>query len=334
MAERVRLLEEAHLLALEGWHEAHLRNGTATEIIPSLEAATAAHPTRERLHRQLMQALFVADRQADALRAFQTYRDAMAEAGLEPSPDAVALEQRIAVGDARLRVSAEGRPLRSYRIVERLGEGAFSIVYKGTQPSVGRDVAIKQIRAELANRPDFIRRFEAEAHMVANLEHPYIVPLYDYWREPGSAYLVMRLLPGGNLESSLRYGPWDLARHVAMVEQIGSALAVAHRSGVVHRDVKPANILLDDDGNSYLTDFGIALDESELADPAAALSAGSPAYASPEQLRREPVGPPADVHGLAIAVYEALVGRLPFPDEPNQAALLQRQLHDPIPPMR
>ncbi|NNE10713.1 MAG: protein kinase, partial [Ilumatobacter sp.] len=331
--ERIRL-EEAHLLALEGWHDAHLRNGTATEIIPSLESATAEHPMRERFHRQLMQALYLADRQADSLRAFQDYRSAMAEAGLEPGPETVVLEQRIVERDPSLMVATQGRPLRGYRIIERLGEGAFSIVYRGTQPSVDRDVAIKQIRAELANRPDFIRRFEAEAHMVAHLEHPFVVPLYDYWREPGSAYLVMRLLSGGSLESSLLDGRWDVERTARMVDKVGSALAAAHRSGVVHRDVKPANILLDDQGNSFLTDFGIALTESELMEPEAALSAGSPAYASPEQLRREPVGPSADVHGLAIAVYEALTGRLPFPDEPNQAALLRRQLHDPIPSVR
>ena len=332
-AERARL-EEAHLVALEGWHEAHLSNGTATEIIPSLEAATAAHPLRERFHRQLMHALYAAERQADALRAFQLYRRAMVEAGLEPGPETAALEQRIATSDPALRPKVQGRPLRGYRIIERLGEGAFSIVYRGTQPSVDREVAIKQIRSELADRPDFIRRFEAEAHMVARLEHPFIVPLFDYWREPGSAYLVMRLLPGGSLESSLLDGRWDLDRTTKMVQQIGAALSMAHRAGVVHRDVKPANILLDDEGNSFLTDFGIALAESERADPKVALSAGSPAYASPEQLRREPVGPSADVHGLAIAVYEALTGRLPFPDEPNQAALLQRQLNDPIPLVR
>ena len=227
-----------------------------------------------------------------------------------------------------------GRSLRGYQIMERLGEGAFSIVYRGTQPSVGRDVAIKQIRAELANRPEFIRRFEAEAHIVARLEHPHIVPLYDYWREPNSAYLVMRLVSGGSLESAIADGPLAEDRVEKLVTHIGSALAISHCAGVVHRDVKPANILLDDDGNAYLTDFGIALEAADSADPEAALSAGSPAYASPEQLRREPVGPQADVHGLAIAVFEALAGHLPFPDEPDQASQLRRQLHDPIPALR
>ena len=119
-----------------------------------------------------------------------------------------------------------------------------------------------------------------------------------------------------------------------MVGQLGSALATAHRAGVVHRDVKPANVFLDETGNFYLGDFGIALEAAELSDPTAALSAGSPAYASPEQLRRQPVGPAADVHGLGITMYEALTGRLPFPDAMTQTELLRRQLNEDIPSAR
>ena len=293
----------------------------------------AEHPHRDGPTRLLMVALYQSGRQADALAAFGRHRDRLAtDLGLEPSAELRQLEEQILTDDRSLALTAS-RALRGYQIQERLGEGAFSIVYRGRQPSVGREVAIKQIRAELANRPEFIRRFETEAHLVARLEHPHIVPLYDFWREPNSAYLVMRLLRGGSLESALRSGSLAVDRVVRLVGEIGGALSVAHRSGVVHRDVKPANILLDEDGHAYLTDFGIALDAAEAADPDAALSAGSPAYASPEQLRREQVGPPADVHGLAIAMYEALTGQLPFPDEPTHAALLQRQLHDPIPPV-
>lgn len=331
-AER-RRLDELHLVALEGWYDAKLRVGSTTELIPALEGSVGEHPLRDRFQRQLMLALYRSGRQAEALRAFQEYRSELAEAGLEPPTESAELERLIATGDSSLN-EAEQRSLRGYRILERLGEGAFSIVYRGTQPSVGREVAIKQIRAELANRPEFIRRFEAEAHMVAAIEHPHIVPLIDYWREPGSAYLVMRLLRGGSLESAVLEGGWSLDKTTRMVEQIGAALEAAHGHGIVHRDVKSANVLLDETGNAYLTDFGIALEEAEAADPDASLSAGSPAYASPEQLRREPVGPQADVHGLAIVAYEALAARLPFPDEPTQAALLQRQLHDPIPPIR
>ena len=201
---------------------------------------------------------------------------------------------------------------------------------RGTQPALGRDVAIKAVKSELANQPDFIRGFEAEAGMIARLEHPFIVPLYDFWREPDRAYLVMRWLTGGSLESALDAGPWPVERVATMVEQIGSALGAAHRAGIVHRDVKSANILLDDEGNAYLSDFGIAVEAAGLENPAAALSEGSAAYASPEQLRREEVGPSADIYGLGIAVYQALTARLPF-SEVDKATLLRRQLHDPIP---
>ena len=304
-------------------------------LVADLEAMAVEHPLRARPTRLLMLALYSSGRQADALAAFARHRRQLAtDLGLDPSEDLRQLEEQILTDDPAVKNLGRARPLRGYQIVERLGEGAFSIVHRGTQESVGREVAIKQIRAELANRPEFIRRFETEAHLVARLEHPHIVPLIDYWREPNSAYLVMRLLGAGSLEANLRSGPWELERVVEMVTQVGGALSTAHRAGVVHRDVKPANILLDSDQNAYLTDFGIALEASEAADPEAALSIGSPVYASPEQLRRQPVGPPADIHGLAITAYEALTARVPFPDEPNQAALLQRQLNDPIPLLR
>ena len=121
-------------------------------------------------------------------------------------------------------------------------------------------MAIKIILPKLANDPKFIRRFEAEAQLVARLEHPYIVPLYDYWREPNAAYLVMRLLRGGNLRQRIPEdnGALPLDFILRVLEHIGAALYTAHRSGVIHRDLKPANILLDEDNNAYLADFGIA----------------------------------------------------------------------------
>ncbi len=207
-------------------------------------------------------------------------------------------------------------------------------MYRGLQPAVGREVAIKVVREELANRPEFIRRFEAEAHLVARLEHPHIVPLYDYWREPYSAWLVMRLFRGGTLEDHIAKRTLALDDVVKIATQIGGALEAAHRAGVVHRDVKPANVFLDGEGNAFLGDFGIAYADAVPHVALDSLSVGSPAYAAPEQLRREPVGPPTDIHGLAIIVYECLVGRLPFSDAPNEAELLRRQLSDPLPNMR
>src|SRR5438067_6223568 len=147
--------------------------------------------------------------------------------------------------------------IRGYEIRESLGAGGFGQVYRAYQAVVGREVAIKIILPQYANQPDFILRFEAEAQLVARLEHIHIVPLYDYWRDPGGAYLVMRWLHGGSLRAKLRGGPLTPFEIARLLDQISSALAVAHRKGVIHRDLKPDNILLDEEGNAYLADFGI-----------------------------------------------------------------------------
>ncbi|MFN0089728.1 MAG: protein kinase domain-containing protein [Acidimicrobiales bacterium] len=293
-------LEELRLGALERRFNALLAAGRHTDALPALAGAVEANPLRDRLVGQQMLALFRAGRQAEAARVFQAHRARLAtDLGLEPGHELVELDRRIVAGDPSLALEAiapppatpESRALRGYQLGELLGEGAFPVVFRGTQPTLGRDVAVKVIRAELANRPEFIRRFEAEAHLVAAIEHPHVVPLYDYWREPDRAYLVFRYLRGGTLEARLTAGsplPLDQVRTLAV--QVGAALTAAHRAGVVHRDVKPANVFLDELGDFYLGDFGIALVGTELTDPTAALSAGSPAYAAPEQLRRERTG--------------------------------------------
>src|SRR5262249_57519740 len=199
--------------------------------------------------------------------------------------------------------------LKGYELHELIGEGGFGAVYRATQPGVGREVVIKLIRPEHANRPEFIRRFEAEAQLVARLEHPAIVPLYDYWREGGGAYLVMRYIRGGNLHAALQTGAWSLDHTTRLLNQIGAGLAFAHRSGVVHRDLKPANILLDEEGNAYLADFGIAKDV-QITTPAdqtqPGIVIGSPDYLSPEQLRDEAITPQTDIYSLGVLLYEAL----------------------------
>jgi WD40 repeat protein/transcriptional regulator with XRE-family HTH domain len=228
-----------------------------------------------------------------------------------------------------------GRAIRGYELGERIGEGGFGAVYRAVQPMVEREVAIKIILPRYANHPDFIRRFEAEAQLVARLEHPYIVPLYDYWREPGVAYLVMRLLRGGSLQESIREGPLALERVATVVEQVGAALHAAHRVGVVHRDLKPANVLLDEDGNGYLADFGIAknLSDPDLADlTQAGAMVGSPAYTSPEQIRAEPVRPQADIYCLGVLLYELLTGQRPFTG-PTPIDYIQQHLNEPLPPL-
>ncbi len=193
-------------------------------------------------------------------------------------------------------------------------------------------MAVKVIPARYADDVAFIRRFEAEAQTIARLEHPQIVPLYDYWREPGSAYLVMRYLRGGNLRAALDGAPWPAERVARLLDQVAAALAVAHRHGVVHRDVKPANILLDDDGNAYLTDFGVAklLQPESGAPLSLELFAGTPEYVSPEQALNEDVTPLSDQYSLGLVVYEALSGRPPFAAG-SLLELLEQHVRQPLP---
>ena len=200
------------------------------------------------------------------------------------------------------------RTSRGYELHAQLGEGDFGAVYRAYQTSVGREVAVKVIRPEYANRPVFVRRFEAEAQFVAQLEHPHIVTLYDYWRDPDGAFLVMPLLSGGSLADALRRGPWNLGPALRLLEQVGSALSYAHRNGIVHRDVKPGNVLLDEEGNAYLSDFGIA---SRVTDEVGGLLTSSLAYLAPEELRGEPLTPTSDIFALGVLVLELLTGVRP-----------------------
>jgi type II secretory pathway predicted ATPase ExeA/predicted Ser/Thr protein kinase len=198
-----------------------------------------------------------------------------------------------------------------------------------------REVAIKIIQPRFANQPNFVRRFDVEAHLVAQLEHLHIVPLYDYWRDPDGAYLVMRLMKGGSLEKSLSEDePWGAEQAAQLVDQIASALDAAHKQGVVHRDLKPANILLDAQGNAYLSDFGIAkeLERGKTITQTGAII-GTPAYITPEQVQSQPVTPQTDIYCLGVVIYELLVGGHPFLDTPT-AELMVKHLNEPLPLVR
>ena len=290
----VTRLGELHLVALEQRAAARLDLGAHAEVVGDLEQLVKSAPLRSRPVELLMLALFRSGRQAEALRTAARFRRAVADVGLDPPVSMNELESRIAESDESLRpLVASTDTIRGYRLAEKIGEGSFSVVYRSIQPSLGREVAVKQIRAELADRPDFIRRFESEAQIVAGLEHPHIVPLYDYWREPGAAYLVMRWLRGGTLESRLARQRLDADESVTLAVQIGSALDAAHRAGIEHRDVRTANVFVDDIGNNYLGDFGIAI-EHDGGDIAG--------------------GAVDDLRGLGGVLFEAITGRRPNAD--------------------
>ncbi len=230
-----------------------------------------------------------------------------------------------------------GQVIKGYHLRERIGKGGFGEVYRAYQPLIERDVVIKVILPIFANDPYFIRSFEAEAQLIARLEHLHIVPLYDYWRDPQGAYLVMRWLRGGSLLDSIKHGAWEPGAVVKLLDQLTGALTTAHRNSIVHQDIKPANILLDEDNNAYLSDFGLAKDLNLGIDLAASANKetihGSPAYISPEQIMRAKITPQTDIYSLGVVLYEALTGFHPF-QEQDILKLLQYQLNSPLPSLR
>jgi WD40 repeat protein len=233
--------------------------------------------------------------------------------------------------DSSLAQALVGSEIRGYRIDSLLAQGGFGQVYRAHQPAVDRQVAIKVIQPQYANQPAFIRRFEIEAQLIAQLEHPHIVPLYDFWRDPSGAYLVMRLLRGGSLTDLLDRvgGPLPLDLAARLLEQISAALTVAHRNGIIHRDMKPANVLLDEDRNGYLADFGIAR-RLFAEDDVDFERFGSPAYVAPEQVSSDVVSAQTDIYSLGIILYEMLTGTLPF-EAPSQTLMLQQHLTSEVP---
>lgn len=224
-----------------------------------------------------------------------------------------------------------GKQIKSYQIDSLLGEGGYGVVYRASQTVVAREVAIKVILPRYANSPEFIRRFESEAQVIARLEHPHVVPLYDYWREPDSAYLVMRYLRGGSLRDRIdKTGALRPESVSKILEQVAAALTFAHRNGVIHRDIKADNILLDEDGNAYLGDFGIAKELGTEANLTKDNIIGTPAYIPPEQIRGLDAIPQSDVYAFGIMLYEILTGRRPFADL-TPATLLYKHLNEPLP---
>ncbi|HWP32697.1 MAG TPA: serine/threonine-protein kinase, partial [Solirubrobacterales bacterium] len=190
--------------------------------------------------------------------------------------------------------------------------GGMGVVYRATQLALDRPVALKVISAELAGERGFRERFLRESRLAAKLDHPAVVPVFDAREEDGELIVAMRLVEGGDLRKLIdREGPLEAARAIAFLGQIAEALDAAHAAGIVHRDVKPHNILIEGD-RAYLSDFGLAKAYGGTGGGSSASVVGTIEYMAPEQWRGERVGPAADVYALGCVLYEALTGVVPF----------------------
>ena len=226
-------------------------------------------------------------------------------------------------------MATEKNQIGRYRIQEKIGSGGMGTVYRAWDSEIEREVALKWLPAYFSEDMAFVERFRREARTIARLEHPHIVPIYDVGEDDGRPYIIMRLLTGGTLRERIGREDFDLYALLKALEEIGSALEAAHARNIVHRDIKPGNILFDEHGSAFLSDFGIA----KVLDAATQLTGsgliGTPAYMSPEQFVGHQVDGRSDEYALAIVVYEALTGRLPF--EGNTAQMMYKHLNAEVP---
>ena len=225
-----------------------------------------------------------------------------------------------------------GETVGPYRILEQHGQGGMATVFKAYHASLDRYVAIKALHPAFKEDPNFLARFQREARVIAKLEHPNIVPVYDFAEHEGRPYLVMKFIEGETLKTRLQRGNLSAAEIVRIVEATGAALIYAHRQGILHRDVKPSNVLLAKDGQIYLADFGLAriaaAGESTLSSD---MLVGTPQYISPEQaLGKKELDAGTDIYSLGVMIYEMIVGRVPFSAD-TPYAIIHDHIYTPLP---
>lgn len=224
-----------------------------------------------------------------------------------------------------------GQRLGQYRIEARVARGATSTIYKAYQEKLDRYVAIKVLSPHFVDEPGFLDRFYQEARAVARLDHPNILPVYDFDQLGETVYIVMKYVTTGTLRHMMQ-GPLDLSLTVEITKQVGLALGYAHRQGVVHRDIKPGNILIADNNWALLTDFGLAkmLNAGQRLTRTGA-GVGTPEYMSPEQAQGRAIDGRADLYSLGAMLYEMLTGHLPFESDSDIAVAL-KHVTDPVTP--
>ena len=218
-----------------------------------------------------------------------------------------------------------------YELLSRIAIGGMGEVWQATDLVIGRHVAIKILKDEYLGDPGFLERFRAEARHAALVNHEGIANVFDYGEEEGSAYLVMELVPGEALSTILeREHVLSTDKVLDIVAQTASALHAAHAAGLVHRDIKPGNLLITPDGRVKITDFGIARIADQVPLTATGQVMGTVQYLSPEQASGHPASPTTDTYSLGIVAYEALAGRRPFTGE-SQVAIAMAQINEAPP---
>jgi class 3 adenylate cyclase/tetratricopeptide (TPR) repeat protein/tRNA A-37 threonylcarbamoyl transferase component Bud32 len=227
----------------------------------------------------------------------------------------------------------------AYEVLEEIGKGGMATVYRARQASVDRDVAIKIIKGSIKDDHDAVQRFQREAKVIARLEHPHILPIYDFDGAHEPPYIVMRYLDGGTLKDVMKQGLLPLPEVAYLMQQIASALDYAHKQGIVHRDIKPSNIMIDREGNAFVSDLGIARitgggDAQRKGITMSGAIIGTPEYMSPEQaMGLTDVDYRADIYSLGVMLYEMLTGDLPFLADTTMGTLL-KHIQSPIPHVR
>ncbi|MCP4537824.1 MAG: serine/threonine protein kinase, partial [Chloroflexi bacterium] len=223
--------------------------------------------------------------------------------------------------------------LGKYEILKEIGSGGFAVVYKARDTELDRLVALKVLHPHLATDPKFVQRFHQEGRAAAKLHHPRIVTMYEVGEEAGRHYLAMALLPGSPLDKWLARGPRPVEQTVFIIEQVAEALDAIHERGLVHRDVKPANVMVNDAGQATLLDFGIVRAAEGTRLTATMATLGTPIYMAPEQAEikeTEGIDWRADVYALGVMAYEMLVGRPPFIGK-SPTAILYKHIHETPP---